>query len=175
MIILGSVLILSACQKSLGVRESAAGADFVQLQGAELVLHSPLLVPAGNARVYVQGGRAGAGFDQYKPHCAFEIQRVDHSGFTIKPDTFRITLVQGSLQSVVMLEPIKVAGLHLAALYDRGGSAYHEGYHFWLASERQPEVRRMTCYGTYAEPPDLQPPTLQEIRGALGGIAELRR
>ena len=49
----------------------------------------------------------------------------------------------------------------------------YSGYHFWLASEKQPDVRRMTCYGVYAEAGDLSPPTLAEIRRALRGVAEI--
>lgn len=181
-VILLSALALAACQKNATVRDSMAR-GFVQLAGSELVLKQALNVAPGKARVFVQdggpavGGRIlNGGFDQYRPHCGFEIERVDHGGFTIQPDTFRITRVQASLQPVVMRAPVQVAGLWLANGMDgNGSSAYHEGYHFWLASERQPEVRRMSCYGVYAEPHDLKPPTLQEIREALGGIAEIRR
>lgn len=175
-------LLLAACQPSATVRVSSGG-GFQSLQGAALVLKEPLRVAPGNARVFIQNGQATnsgnsllrGSFDQYQPHCAFEIERVDHGGFTIHPGTFRITRVQGALTQVVMISPLQVAGLQLArGYYGRGASAYHEGYHFWLASERQSEVMRMTCYGVFAEPPDLYPPTLQEIRQALGAIAEIR-
>lgn len=178
-----SCLFLAACQPNATVRENAGG-RFQSLEGATLVLKEPLQVAPGNARVFIQNGQATnknnslvrGSFDQYQPHCAFEIESVDHNGFTIQPATFRITRVQGALTQVVMVQPVQVAGLRLAhGLYGRGASAYHEGYHFWLASESQPGVRRMTCYGVFAEPPDLYPPTLQEIRQALGAIAEIRR
>jgi hypothetical protein len=186
-IVVCSVLMLLGCQKSATVREAEGQQAFVQLQGAKLVLKRPLTVTTGSARVFVQGGSAAdgggirvlsGGFDQYRPHCAFEIRSVQHDGFTIEPDTFRIIQVQGSLQSVVMSGPIMVASLQLAGgggMDASGSSAYHQGYHFWLESERQPQVRRMSCYGVYAEPDRLQPPTLQEIRETLGDIAEIRR
>jgi len=182
--VLGAALLAGACQQSATVRESY-GQGFVQLSGSYLVLKRPLKVQAGRARVFIQDGGAtdapgrvlSGGFDQYRPHCAFEIQSVKHAGFTIEPDTFQITQVQGSLQRVVMAEPLRLAALGFMAggLDSPGSSAYHEGYHFWLASERQPQVRRMSCYGVYAEPYDLAPPTLQEIRRVLSGIAEIRR
>jgi hypothetical protein len=183
LIVLGAALLVGGCQNSATVRE-AAGQGFVQLAGSKLQLKQPLLVPAGRARVFIQGGGAAdapsrvlsGGFDHYRPHCAFEIERVDHSGWTIEPDTFTITLVQGSLVQVVSAEPIRLAGMRLVGGMDSpGSSAYHQGYHFWLDSERQPQVRRMTCYGVFAEPYELYPPTLQEIREALGAIAEIRR
>ena len=33
----------------------------------------------------------------------------------------------------------------------------------------------MSCYGIYAEPQDAYPPTLEEIRQALGSVAEIRQ
>jgi len=181
-LVLMSVLVLAACQKDATVRQ-AYGTGFVQIAGSELVLKQPLTIPAGRARVFIQDGAApGSGsrvlgsFDHYRPHCAFEIRSVEHGGFTIHPDTFRIVRVQGSLVPVVWRSPVQLASLQqTGGMDDLGSSAYYEGYHFWLVSDSQPEVRRMSCYGAYAEPYDLHPPTLQEIDRALGAIAEIRR
>ena len=171
-IFLLSLFFLAACQKGVMVRE-VGGGSFKQLQGATLVLKQPLQVPAGQARVHIRAGNAGAG--QNYTRCAFEIERVNHAGFTIQPEAFPITLVQGSLTPVVAVEAVRVAGLLLAGGMDGPGSGgYYEGYHFWLASERQPQVMRMSCYGMFAEPPDLQPPTLWEIQRVLSGVAEIR-
>lgn len=178
-----SMLVLAACSKSVAVRD-AVGRQSRQLQGADLVVNSPLPVMAGKARIFVQDGSVSGGdggffsrsYDQYRPHCAFEIRSVSHNGFTIQPDTFKITRVQGSMQQVVQRRPVQLAALHLAGGFDggMGGGAYHEGYHFWLESDRQPEVMRMSCYGAYAQFPDLRPPTLQEVTQALGAVATLR-
>ena len=167
--------LLGACKESATVR-LAPGQGFVQLQGAELILKRDLAVLAGHARVFVQDGRAMLrGLDRHLAHCAFEVQRVNHDGFTIKAGTFRVIQVQGSMQQVVLAEPVLLASLQLSAgIGDAGSSIYHEGYHFWLASETQPEVRRMSCYGVYADPPNLEPPSLQEIDAVLGDIAEIR-
>lgn len=178
-----SVLLLGACQKSMLVRETPGG-DFQQLQGASLILNEPLDVASGKARVFVQEGKVvgdrsgllGGAFDIYKAHCGFEIQSISHEGVTIRPGTFVITNVQLSLQPVVMAQPVQVAGLLVASgMEGRGSTAtYHEGYHFWLASEAQPEVVRMSCYGIYNNPSTLEPPTLWEIRKVLGGVAQIQ-
>jgi len=171
------VVVVSGCQNSAWVRLSD-GREAVQLQGAELQLKRDLSIAARRARVFIQDGRPGSGFDNYAPHCAFEIERVDHDGHRIRADSFRIVRVEGSLQRVVWAGTVMVAdlGVALSGHADgSGGSAYHEGYHFWLTSPRQPEVRRMSCYGVYAEPYELYPPTLEEIQDALGGLAEIRR
>jgi hypothetical protein len=43
-----------------------------------------------------------------------------------------------------------------------------------LKSDKQPGVSRLTCYGVYAAPVDLRPPTLEEINATLGVIGMLR-
>jgi hypothetical protein len=175
-----AAVLLAGCQQSSTVRDDTFG-HYRQLQGASLVLKQALTVPAGKARVFLQDGRegqgraiVGGGFDHYRTHCAFEIDEVRHAGFTIEPGTFRIERVQHSVTPVVMARPVQVASLLLAdGLDGEGTSAYYEGYHFWLSAPGQPGLRRLSCYGAYAEPPDLYPPTLGEIRAALGGIADI--
>lgn len=181
--LVAAALLLAGCQQSATVRDSQAG-GFVALDGAQLRLIEPLRVAAGRARVFIQdGGVPGdsrpllrGGFDQYRPHCAIEIDSVDHDGVTIEPDTFQIVRVQHSLQQVVERVPRLFASLDVAGLFGRdGSSSYHEGYHLTLYSERQPGVMRMSCYGVYAQPYELYPPTLGEMRAALAGVAEIRR
>ena len=176
--IISATLFLAACQGSSTVRDTAGANRFIQLEGASIVLKQVLDVAAGKARVFLQDGKVSAGFDSYRPHCAFEIKSVQHDGFIIAPDTFVISRVQTSLQQVVSAEPVRVAGLRLAAgagIDGGGSSSYYEGYHFWLSSVTQPDVRRMSCFGVFAQPHDLYPPTVEEIGQALGGIAEIRR
>ena len=175
--LLSAALLLAGCQTNSTVRDVAGKDQFTQLTGASLVLNQALPIRADQARVFVQGGQVSTGFNSYRTSCGFEIGSVQHGGVKIQPDTFAITSVQGSLTPVVSTEPMRFAALHLADAggMDGGSQAYYQGYHFWLSSEKQPDVRRMTCYGVYAEPYDLYPPTLAEIREALGSIAEIRR
>jgi hypothetical protein len=85
--------------------------------------------------------------------------------------TFKVTLVQRTTTQVVSNSRLLVAGLGGTG----GGSAsYYDGYHFWLDSDVEPEVRRMTCYGVFAQPFELYPPTIEEINAAIRGVAELR-
>ena len=131
-------------------------------------------MPAGRARVFLQGGAPVRGFDQYRPHCALEIRSVQHDGFEVAPGIFRITRVQHSLQQVVDLGGRDWAWVSIGfGLPGFGSSSFHEGYHLWLDAPERPQVMRLSCYGTYDRPPDLRPPTLTEIREALGGLAEI--
>ena len=168
-------LMVAGCQRSSTVRDPVSR-GWVLLDGAQLQVRQPLPVSAGKARVFVQDGVVTGGFDNYRTHCAFEIDSIDHDGVNIEPDTFQIVRVQHTLVPVVQARPLMVAGpWRVNAGIDGGSSSYHEGYHFWIYSERQPEVMRMSCYGVYAQPYELEPPTLPDIRRALGGLAEIHR
>jgi hypothetical protein len=171
-------LVLAGCQNtSTTVRESSTSNIYQQLQGAGLVLKQAVSVPAGKARAFVQDGEVRSGFDSYKPHCAFEISTINHDGFTIEADAFAINRVQSQILRVVSAEPIRLAGLQLTSgIGGAGGSSsYYDGYHFWLSSVKQPEVRRMSCFGVYAQPYELYAPTMEDIRQTLGSLAEIRR
>ena len=170
-----AALLVSGCQQNASIRGDTFG-RYMQLNAASVVLKRDIRISAGKARVYIQNDRAGVGeqissggFDSYRPHCAFEISRVDHAGFDIKAQTFAVTRIQQTVVPVVSRAPVMVARFGFWA----DSQAYYSGYHFWLASDTQPEVRRMTCYGVYAEPYDLYPPTLQEINAALGAAIAL--
>lgn len=166
-----AALLMAGCTG--GVRD---GSGYRELGGAVLVLEQPLRVPAGRARVYLQSpdgrspGRVTGSFNSYRPHCALEIRPVDHDGWTVEPGEFRVTRVQRTIDMVVGREaPIRVAQLGLD-----GAQSYYDGFHFWLESDAQPDVMRLTCYGVYAAPYELYPPTLGEIELALGDVAALR-
>jgi hypothetical protein len=168
---------LIGCQKSSTVRESATNDVYKQLEGASLVLNQEITVASGKARVFVQNGAVRYGFDSYKPHCAFEINSINHDGYAIEADTFAITRVQRSMQEVVSTGPARFAALQLASGMGGGGggsASYFDGYHFWLSSVQQPGVRRMSCFGVFAQPYELYPPTVEDIRQVLGSLAEIR-
>ena len=149
-----------------------------RLTGATFVLAQPVTVPAGKARAFLQDGNVVRGFDQYRPHCALEIRSVQHDGFELAPGEFYIYRVQHSLEQVVDSGARQFAGtltgFHLGRLIDGGSASFHEGYHFWLEAPGRPEVMRLSCYGTYDQPPDLRPPSLTEIRAVLGSLGEIK-
>jgi len=168
-------IFLGGCQGGGGtVREDSRSHQFLNLQGGQLTLHQRLWVEAGRARVFVQDGQVSKSINDYAPQCNFEVDSVAHQGMAIEADVFLIERVQAVMEEVVQLRPLQLASLKLVGMDgEEGVSAYFEGYHFWLSSPKQPHVRRLTCYGAFAEPGDLQPPTLQEIRTVLGDIAHI--
>ena len=173
------VLLTVGCQQRSATVQDQGGGQWRSLQGAVLVVNQEITVPAGRARVFLQntspdGTRSGTSFDSYRPHCAFEVSSVNHDGYPIKPGTFTISRVQRTTVQVVQRESVRVAGLVVAGIIGRGTSLF-DGYHFWLTSADQPGVRRLTCYGVFAAPIDLYPPTLAEIELALGAVAQIQR
>ncbi|MCB1772560.1 MAG: hypothetical protein KDI88_03005 [Gammaproteobacteria bacterium] len=170
-------LVLAGCQSSSTVRESAGG-PFVGLQNATVVLKRDIVIPPRQSRVFLQDGGLATGgailsgsFDSYRPHCAFEIKTVDHDGFPVNATTFAVTRVQRTTTQIVSNSRMLVAAV---GSINGGSASYYDGYHFWLASDVEPEVRRMTCYGVFAQPFELFPPTIEEINAAIRGVAELR-
>lgn len=125
--------------------------------------------------MFFQDGGVVGSRSFYRPHCALEIDSIDHPGFPISPEVFTITRVQRSTVQIAALDGLRVAGLQTASgSYDRGVDRFHDGYHFWLQSDAQPSVMRLSCYGVYAAPVDLRPPTLAEINEALGEVGTIR-
>ena len=110
--IISATLFLAARQGSSTVRDTAGANRFIQLEGASVVLKQTLMCHAAKPRVFLQDGQVSAGFDSYRPHCAFEIKSVQHDGFRLRP-TPCDKQVQTSLQQVVSAEPVRVAGLRL--------------------------------------------------------------
>ena len=145
--------------------------------GYRVVLHKTLTVSPGNARVFLQQGKMlpSLSFNQYDISCSFEVRKLSEQPQTIEADTFVVTRIQHLMEEVASWRPVRLASLTLAgADVDSSPADIFLGYHFWLHSEKQPDVLRMTCRGAFSEPWDAQYPTLGEITAALGSWASLK-
>jgi len=144
--------------------------------GSRITLHQELVIPANQVRLFLQRGQVLTNnFDQYYPHCNFEIRTLSDHAWSIVPDEFLVTRVRQGFEEVVSLKPIKVAALGATALYYAVYPMVSRYIHLYLASERQPDVMRLTCHGAFDELPDADLPTVDEIGEALGGLATLQR
>lgn len=143
--------------------------------GTTVVLNQPLTVPAGQARVFLQGGRVieRVRLRQYYPHCDFEIRQVSDGSAGIAPDRFTVTAVTEGEEPVVMRQTLHYAGLRLSDMQQDGVSMVSRYLHHWLHSPRQPQVLRLTCHGGFDFPGRAQLPTVAEIRYALGEVVTL--
>ncbi|MEN8180431.1 MAG: hypothetical protein ABFS39_17665 [Pseudomonadota bacterium] len=145
--------------------------------GATLELHKPLSVPAGHTRVFLQRGEVVSKqrFDRYAPSCNFEVRTLSEQSREIKPEPFLITRVQRETAEVVQQQyfPVILAGLNLAGM-DDGLPMIVRSVHLWISTDLQPDVMRVTCRGAFDDLPDADPPSIEQMRQALGGYASLQ-
>jgi len=146
--------------------------------GYRLVLHQVVIVPPERTRVFIQGGRiTGTGFDSYEVSCNLEVRKLVDREQRIKPDTFVVNRIQEFFEEVADAgwRPVQLASLELTgAAVDASPSDIYRGWHFWLHSDRQPDVLRLTCRGVFAAPWEAKTPTYREIAAALGELATLK-
>lgn len=145
--------------------------------GTALEIHQAITVPPAVTRVYMQLGRLVRTFDRYQANCNIEVRKIDwEKPQTIEPGSYRVTRVQNSTEEVVEARPLWVAALgsKLAGIDDGGGATFiYAGYHLWLEGP-DPNVRRVSCRGVYADPADAAPPSINDIRQALGDLITLK-
>ena len=165
-------LLLAGCQASVMLRSDDSSAYRVNA----VRLLQPLTVYPDTTRTFLQDGEVlakGGQGDQYRARCAFELRALSSSYRTIEPANFEVSRVQHVIDEVVLSKPLQLAGLNLTAI-DGGGGAplVHAGYHFWFEAEPA-GVMRMSCYGVFEVIQQVEPPTLEDIRRTLAGVAEI--
>jgi hypothetical protein len=142
-----------------------------------LEIKQPITVPPGSTRVFVQLGKITRGFNRYAPNCNIEVAKIDWDNpQSIEPGVYRIARVQRSTEEVVEARTVMVASIGSQIAKggpdDGGATLIYQGYHFWLDGP-DPNVRRLSCRGAYADPANAQPPSINEIRQAIGDLMTL--
>lgn len=140
--------------------------------GSLLELHQDIIVPPRYARIFLQDGEivTHGDLDRYHPSCNFEVWNLSQERQIIKKDRFTVLRVEQGYEQVVGLANKQVAGF----IWIDGPAHISRYLHHWISSENQPGVRRMTCRGAQQDYQDVELPTVDEIRVALGGIASFK-
>jgi len=161
-------LILGACQTTGPLNENTP--SHVLPSGSRLVLKQELTIPAHSAGVILQGGRVVSLKDvnQYNPHCRLEVNDVRETTQTVTADEFLVQRAHQETQTVARHGFIK-AGLRTSGTI----SFYVFRTVMVLRSERQPQVRSLTCQ-QWGDPSLGEHVTIREIRATLGEIIALR-
>lgn len=160
-------LSLTACQTTGGGRtgyfSNPAGV------GTELEVVEPLRVPAGLARVYLQGGEVGryADIDQYQPFCYFLMRQTSPVARDIRPAVFYVRSVELREQDVRLATPLRVVHQGAFGGSDGPGVIAFET-HMVLDTGDQGDPERLVCSGAFAPPAEAAPIRLAEMRLALG-------
>jgi hypothetical protein len=110
--------------------------------------------------------------NQYEPSCDIEVRKLSQEIQVIKKGVFSIEREQFGREAVAESDGVKLA--FNGGLWRGGGYSVFRYRRLWLQSEEQPQVMRMTCRGTWEEIVRATPPTLPEIRIALGEIFSIK-
>jgi len=153
-------------------------------EGSIVILHKDLEFPPETARIFLQRGKTHAypGFDHYYPWCYFQLNTIKNTTQTLSADTFEVYRVVSRTEQVVENGPVHLAGLRIqfetdfvmASSGGGGPTTVTAVVQMWLRSERQAEIRKLVCGGAEENPAIARPPSINEIRAALGEIATLQ-
>ncbi len=168
-------LVVTALAGCAASPDSPLASPYFELEpGSVLELHRDLEIPPGMARVFLQRGKVipKGEVNQYEPSCDFEVRDLSQELQVIRKGVFSIEREQFGREAVAESGGLKLA--FSGGLWMGGGFSVFRYRRFWLQSDDQPEVMRMTCRGTWEEIVRASPPTLPEIRIALGEIFSIK-
>lgn len=169
-----ALLAMPGCR--MVVQDEASPFSLVPV-GARLVLHRDVEVPPGWAQVEVQRGRVvpPRAYNRYYPHCRFEVRDISPEPQVIRAGEFRVASVSRETDyfaDAATGGPVRSVSIR-GGLFGDGASMQMQVVKMRLDSSDQPEVQRLVCGGALDDPVEAVPPSVQEIRGALGGVASL--
>lgn len=167
-------LSLSACSSNFQTAVDTSSPYYRLPVGSKVVLKQDLVVAPGRTRLFLQQGQTMmlGDFDRYLANCNFEISALSEEPQTIQSQHFSVSKVDELMVEVV--ERDSQQRFLKVAMDDSGTPMVTRGYHFWLRSAQQADVIRLSCRGAFAEMWAAQPPTLEEIRQAVGDLIELQ-
>ena len=173
--ILLAALLLGGCATQ--VPKDTASPYYLVPVGSVLKIHRMIEVPPVSTRLFFQNGKVSAGFNHYAPNCNIEVfKRDNHAVQYVKSGEYLISRVQKTQEEVVRARRLQVAARTLTMVALSGGgdgnASIYEGYHLWLEGP-DPNVMRLSCRGVYAAPSEAYPPSIDEMRQALGEIMAL--
>jgi len=139
----------------------------------EIQLDQDLEIRPDSTRVFFQRGEVVAkkDLDHYHPSCDLELRTLSPEVQHVKKDSFTVTRVIYSQESVVVWDGVRVAGFGWGGgLWWEGGRSIYRFIRMELHSDVQPDVLRLTCRGAYEDYHRASYPSPVEIRIALAGI-----
>ncbi|MCU7919305.1 MAG: hypothetical protein KZQ95_13260 [Candidatus Thiodiazotropha sp. (ex Epidulcina cf. delphinae)] len=164
--------LLTACSQGYRAHTDLTHPYHLSAVGSRVVLNRPVTIRPGTTRLFLQRGEAMAlsEFDRYQPNCNFEIRDLSEVSQVIEPDSFSVIKVERLMTEVVRREDA-VTGVLPAGMDDQGTPMVAYGVHLWFEAGRS--LMRLTCRGAFADMWEAQPPSIEEIKRALGEYAEL--
>lgn len=147
--------------------------------GTTFLLNQEIPVAAGNGRVFFQNGEAStSGFDHYTPHCQLDIKGISDGALVLKPKTYKVSKVTYKTPFIVLKEPIRLASRSelpmLASRNNDGPDELIEVVEMVFQPDQNNQALKLTCGGVQDLPSRAEPPSIDEIRFALGAVASLQ-
>ena len=176
--LLAGLVLFSACGAALVTDPSAR--NYVPSPGTTVTVPQRIEVPGGQTRIFFQRGeivKKLSDIDQYKANCNFEINTLAETPRYIEPGTYTVTRTTRQEKEVAEFKPLQYASLALGGLTARGGEGapmYFEEVRMTLRSDKPSDIRELACRGVLTDPGWVLPPTLAEIRQALGKHATIK-
>ncbi len=169
--------ILAACR----TLEDKDAAYYQIPEGSRLVLHQQLQIPANAARIAIQSGqvRRYRLVNEFYPYCELEVKQVKSTPQSLKPDEFLIQQVRRRVYSVGLSPDATAATGLTSALSINNGDGPRQTFYatiFYLHSDRQPKVLKLTCESDQRAFPGIiyaRHLTISEIQTALGAVLTL--
>jgi len=175
--LLAGLIFFTACSAALVTDPSAK--NYVPTPGTIVTVPQRIEVPGGQTRIFFQRGeiiKKVSNLDLYKTNCNFEINTLDESPRYIEAGVYTVTRTTRREGEVVLFKPLQYASLAIGDIVGKAGDGppmYFEEVRMTLRSDQPTDIRDLTCRGVTTDPQWVEPPTLAEIREALGKHATL--
>ena len=176
--LLTGIFFISACNAAL-VTDPAAK-NYVPTPGSTVTVPQRIEVPGGQTRIFFQRGeivKKASGLDLYKANCNFEINTLAETPRYIEAGTYTVTRTTRQEREVVLFKPLQYASLAIGGQVSKGDDGpgmYFEEVRMTLRADQQSDIRELACRGVMTDPGWVEPPTLAEIREALGQHATIK-
>ena len=175
--LLAGLAVFTACSAALVTDPNAK--NYVPTPGTTVTVPQRIEVPGGQTRIFFQRGeivKKASDLDLYKTNCNFEINTLDESTRYIEAGSYTVSRTTRREGEVVLFKPLQYASLAVGGMVGRGDGPpmYFEEVRMTLRSDQPTDIRDLTCRGAMTDPQFLEPPTLAEIREALGQYATIK-
>jgi hypothetical protein len=171
--------LLSACTAALVTDPNAR--NYVPTAGSKVTVKQRIEVPAGQTRIFLQRGKLiakASQLDHYWPNCNFEINTlaetsryIDAGVYTVRRTTRQEKEVVWHQAKSIQLAAVGIGGV--MAFGGHGAQLLFEEVKMTLQSAQPSDIRNLACRGVFTDPVLVEPPTLAEIREALGDYASI--
>jgi len=169
------ILLITACSSRLTSFNLENSLGYYPPVSSKIILKQALKINADKAGLYIQEGQIkGSSHSRFKPFCYIRFLDVEQVSRTIQPDTFTIksSRIETRLiaKNKTFSTPYGVINYRLA---DSTPSDILEVITMKIVSEKQPDVYLLECGGVENSPSQVEPPTIADMRQAMGSIMSL--